>query len=152
MNLRTIKGIVAGSLATALLAGSAVFAAPGNDVDQYFIRSGKVTYPNGYISHYTNDSNLPTSKATFTMINEFDNFEFTVSHIHGVTEHDATVYVFLDDVPAFVTTVNQNVHSQTINVPLGNASKVTVEIVYNGFPRNAWYPFGQYTISDCKFN
>ncbi|MBE6704950.1 MAG: hypothetical protein E7583_06765 [Ruminococcaceae bacterium] len=153
MKLSTsLRSIVAGSLATVLLAGGAAFAHPANVGNEYFIRNDKVTYPDGYISHYIQKVDHPTSKARFTMINEFDTFEFTVDSIPGVTENDAVLYVFLDDVYVYSTDISRYDASRTFTVELGNADQVAVQIVYKGAPALKCYPNGQYTISNCKFN
>ena len=110
--------------------------------NKYFTMSGK-KYSNGYISELNG-----TSQALFNLNGKYNSFEFTVGHIDGAPEQNATLNVFIDGTIAYTTTLKYDELARRITIPLNGALQMKIEIT----DTDDYYKAAKYGISEGKFS
>ena len=110
--------------------------------NKFFTMSGN-NYTNGYVSNIDG-----TSQALFNLNGKYNKFEFTVGHIDGTNEFNATMNIFLDGTIAYTTTLSYEELARKITIPLEGALQMKIEIKHSSSTTKL---NGHYGISEGKF-
>lgn len=109
--------------------------------NKYFTMSGK-KYTNGFVlSRSGRESDY--AEALFNLNGQYKTLSFTVGHIDGATDYDATVNIYLDGIIAYTAEIGYDDVAKKITVPLENALQMKIELKTGNYYNTSSYGFSE---------
>ncbi|MCD8180296.1 MAG: NPCBM/NEW2 domain-containing protein [Firmicutes bacterium] len=90
--------------------------------NEYFTMSG-----NKYTNGFTLGSNRD-SAALFNLNGKYESLSFTVGHVDGSAQEDATLNIYLDGIIAYTKDLKYEDVATKVTVPLNNALQMKIEV------------------------